>query len=385
MGGSSRKAIKKVTFKYQNYSTDSLEFQTWVDIIFNKVKLAYPIPAVIVGLFVFAVGYLMARSINFGNSYLNSFPIYLGTFGIVWVCSFLRYGSQSIHLAYEELRPCFSVPDKNYKTLIEGWFNRMASHRGNVFTSVVFALLALAVIYVSFFQAGIIKNLHLQTLRLALFKEGWFAVENRLVKASIIAFYGLCIAFPLGTSFRLLILNVLLLLKLRHLPVVPLPNIIRDRLQRTTNFYIAIALSWLVGVSLFGVLFFNRLDFMSITLTLVLNLIALGIFLIPQLVYRVLLLSSSRLANQWILKSLYNQFNIDLIERTTQHSKYMADNISAKLTKMKDLAGYIGASARSAHWVYNPLHFVLLITTQFFTIISPFIKEFVKFIFHLLN
>lgn len=372
----------KLSINPRTYATKPLEYQTWVDVIFNRVRLPFLMTAISIAAPIFLVNYFISKSINFDAYYVSSPPIHLGIFGIIWVCIIIRYSSVSFHYAYEELRPCFLVSDEQYSAVICKWFKKLASHKGNIVFSLGLALVALLVVYISFFRLDIIQMLNIKSFRPTLFLGDWYSQENTLEKAIIIGLYGLYIAFPFGTAIRLLIINFFFLLDLRRFPVIPFPNVIKFRLTKITNLYSSISLSWFVGVALFGILLFHELDVFSITSLLLVSSLGLVTFLTPQFIYRIFLVRSSFTASQWQLTSFYNQFGFEFKEKNEYNRMTLLQKeVGMELPTMGDLTGFIQATNLSSFWVYDPKDILLLLLGQGLAFGSVFFERIWKAVF----
>jgi len=372
----------KLTINPHTYATNPREYQTWVDVIFDRVRLPFLMTAILFAAPIFLVNYLISRHINFDYYYVSSPPIHLGIFGIIWVCIMIRYSSVSIHYAYEELRPCFLVSDEQYSAVICKWYKRLTSHRGNIIFSLGLALVALLIVYISFFRPDIIQMLDIKSFRPTLFLGDWYSQENTLEKAIIIGLYGIYIAFPFGTAIRMLVVNFFFLLDLRRFPVIPLPNVIKFRLTRIRNLYTSISLSWFVGVALFGILLFHELDVFSITSLLLVSSLGLVTFLIPQLIYRIFLVRSSFTASQWQLTSFYKQFGFEFSETNESNRMSLPQKEGGmELPTMGDLTGFIQATNLSSFWVYDPKDVLSLLLGQVLTFGSVYFKRIWEAIF----
>jgi len=368
----------RVRHDYQVYSTDPLDFQTWVDVLFSKLRLPTPIVATGLGLAVFFAGLVLANTIDFQYEYLGASPVYIGSFGIAWVTGIIRYASLAFHPAYEELRPCFLVDDATYKKVIDHWYGKLSNDKSNILWVAGFFAAACAVVYLAFYRPDILQSLHIESLRPIVFPSYWFTPENLHVKASIITFYGLCVAFPLATAARLLVINFLFLLSLRDFPVVPLGNIIRIRLRRITNLYTFVSVTWSVGVALFGIILFEDLDLFSILGLLALGSLGTLTFLTPQIIFMNFILCSNRIASQWTLAALCERLNIELRERQNLD---VSIEIGAEIAAMDDLAGFVEASGQSPLWVYDPSDFLFLLVAQAISLSGVFFEDFMRSLF----
>lgn len=359
------------------YGTLQKDYMLWVDIVFEKFGLHPLASATILGLIPFFVGLLISFTISFGKEYLATFPVYIGTFGIIWVLAILNHSSTTFHEAYGELRPCFLITDKEYSQLVSKWFKVFSSHKGNLIAIFSLALFAIWAVSVTIYNSQFLATIHSNSLT-EIFPSYWYLPEHKLIKAIIISIWGIFVAFPLGTAARLLFYNFFFLLQLRKLPVIPIPSTIKTRLQKINDLYIFITSTWFVGVGLFGILLFDKLDLISIVYLGVLSAFGTLTFLTPQFVYRQLLIQSHKVASQWILYSFYADLNIKLTEN--QFTKIPTE-IGSKLAKMDDLKGFVEVSKQSDLWVYDLRDFFFLLVGQVVSFGSVYIESFIKVLF----
>jgi hypothetical protein len=372
-------ANPKLHFDYERFATSPEEFKAWFDYIFEHLPFPVPVTSTIIGVLVFVGGLLLSLTIRFEREYVYTPAIYIGCFGIAWVLGVLRQASLMVHRVYEDLRPCFLVDDEKYKQVTSLWFSRMTSHTGNFSVSIFFFGLALIVVYIGVVRPDVAQSLNIKSLRpLFFFPPYWFTPDNLLLKATIIAYYGLCVALPLGTSFRLIVLNLLFLLDLQHMPVIPVAHIIRERWRGVVNLYVFISGSWFVGVALFGMVLFQTLDVLVALLLGSLGLPGILIFLIPQVVLTRYLARSYRLACDWSLQALNNLLGIELRERPRgDHAlEISADAVSLK--DLKDLANIVEAISKPERLIYSVEDFLVLVGGQVLLFASAFVQTLVQ-------
>jgi hypothetical protein len=356
---------EKIDYKY--YKTENNEYLTWIDKIFIKkntfVKIFF------LGFLIYLGGLLISISIGFHYEYIKTKIFYVGIFGILWVVSFFRFGSRSIHEAYELLRPCFLVSDDEYKCLIHKWFSKLSNLKLHLLSSLFFFCLAIGVIYVSFFMEGFLNEFKITSLRPAIVEPYWFSPENILVKALIISYYAIFAALLLGTTAVSLLMNLFFLLDLRKFAVIPLPNVVRFRLRKITNFYLMAATTWFVGVSLFGLVLFDSLDTFSICFLILLSALGTATFLVPQFIYRSLLFTSHELYSKYIIKGFYDLLHIKIKERET------VIKISNDILDKPSLIELMEASTDAKLWVYDANDILIFILGQATPIISVFVRN----------
>jgi hypothetical protein len=341
------------TLDYRKYSTNPIEFQTWLDVIYSKIHLPIPVASALIGATVFLSGFVIASTFDFSAEYFRTKAIYIGVFGIALVSGMVRYASLNIHRVFETLRPCFLIEDKPYKALISRWFSKLSKNTGNAVAIAIYGLLAILAAFAEFFSPLENRQSAL-SLKAYFFEPFWYTPENLGCKTIIIAFYGICVAFPLGIATSLLINNRSFMKDLINLPVVPMPQIVRVRLREVLDFYLRILFAWSIGVGLFGLVFFNALDALSILFLSILNVFALTTFVLPQLCYRRYLRQAEMWATRQALKRYYSRSKIKLDERPgnsiMDDAFFQADNPAQ------------GAYARPT--IYEWTDFIVLIVSQ---------------------
>ena len=270
---------------YRKYATDPANFQTWLDVIYSKIHLPIPAASALIGATVFLSGLLIASTFDFSAEYFRTKAIYVGVFGISLVSGVVRYASLNIHGVFENLRPCFPIEDGTYKSLISRWFSKLSKNTGNTVSIAIYSFLAVLLAFGDFLSP--LENRQSSvSLKAYFFEPFWYAPENLWGKAIIIAFYGICVAFPLGIATSLLVNNRSFMRDMGNLPVIPMPQIIRMRLREVLEFYLRILFTWSIGIGLFGLVFFNDLDALSIIFLSIMNFFSLTTFVSPQLCYR---------------------------------------------------------------------------------------------------
>lgn len=72
-----------------------------------------------IGLGVFLVGLIIAARIGFAEIYLDTLPVYMGVFGIVWVFCWIAWATRRLREMMEQLQPLFLVPSAEYRTGVQ--------------------------------------------------------------------------------------------------------------------------------------------------------------------------------------------------------------------------------------------------------------------------
>lgn len=341
---------------YQKYSTKPADFQTWLDRIYSKINLSIPVSSALLGAFVYFIGLSIAATFDFGKEYINTSAIYIGIFGISLVSGVVRFASLRIHSIFENFRPCFMVDDDTYISFIKRWFSELSNDAGNLIIAGVYIVLALLVAYSEFFLSPLTGRVQYGALKAYFFEPFWYQPEHLWGKAIIIAFYGICVALPLGIATRLLYLNYKFMKDLRNLPVIPLIKTIRIRFREIVDYYLYIIFTWSIGIGLFGIAFFNGLNIDSIIFLSALNILGIGTFVAPQLCYRNYVLQSARMSTRQTLTTFYSNMRVKLHERPI--SQVDASKNLQLVGATESLEGNIN------WWVYDLSDFVIFILAQ---------------------
>jgi hypothetical protein len=345
----------------------------WLDKVFEVLPFSAGTSALMLASAVFILGGLIAASVNFGHKYFSTLPVYLGFAGIALTAGVIRFASRQVHGAYAELRPCFLVEDVEYRELIVRWLRRIWSGPGNIAVAASLFSIGAAAVWVSFYAPQHLSRINLRSFRPVAFGPEWFDGTGVHAKASIVLVFGLVVAVLLGSAARMLVVNFLFLLDLRRLPVIPAANVIRSRLRAITNFYMIVTFAWFVGVGLFGVVFLDVFDPLSVGFLVTLSLIGTATFLTPQVVFRSYLASSYRLACDVALLALNLQMGIELREEECVNA--LPQRFRFNLPKVSTLGEIMDVSARPFRLVYDAEDVLVILFGQGVTV-GVFVLQF---------
>lgn len=359
-----KKTSNKNVQDYRKYSTEPADFQTWLDRVYQKLNFSLPTATLLIGIAVYLIGLSFAATFDFGRAYINSSAICIGVAGICLVTGVVRYASLNIHRVFENIRPCFMIEDAAYSSFIKRWFTRL-SNNANLIAAGVYVLLALLVAYAEFFSP-LTGRVQVGAMKTYFFESFWYGPDHLWEKAFLIAFFGICVALPLGTATRLLYLNFLFMQEVKDLPVVPLIKTTRLRFREVVDYYRYIYFTWSIGIGLFGIVFFMGLQIDSILFLTALNLLGIGAFISPQLCYRSFILQSIKAFTNRTLKKFHSSMGVALHERPSA-SKAGAENAFRN--------GAREAAQESINWwVYGVPDIALFILGQTFVYGATFLQ-----------
>lgn len=342
------------------YGTDQSDYEIWTDVAFRLSRLPRLLLVLLAGSIVYLVGLGIAAMGGFEIEYMKTPAVYIGAAGISWVLGCIRWGSLRVHLMFRDLRPVFPVDDESYLEVIKPWMRRFAQHRRNLVACTLLFAVALLLVVIAFYLPNDIREYHLQSLRPPVFPAAWYVPHDRPLKVVIVLWYGLVCAALIGTGARVLMVNVLLLWRLRDLPVVALGNVVRSRLRGITNFYVLVSMTWWIGIGLFALTFLNHYDVIAVALMGSMALLGMLTFLVPQLVFRHYILASYQLICSWALSEHLEAWKLkwDGGPSKTAHS------VLTRSAGSPTLADLVEATAKPTSWVYDSEDLLLLVIGQ---------------------
>jgi len=324
---------------YPKYATEHRSYRIWPDYLFEVFKGSVAITLIVTGTTVYLIGLVIAWPYEFMMHYVLTPAIYIGLAGILLVIGACHWGSRRVHPDYEQLRPVFTVDDDTYYRILNKWFRRFSSRKPMIVCSLIFFVVGFGGLTLAYgTSARTRKRFYLEPLRPILFGRFWYIHKFEDVGFSIILVYLILISITLGTGCWLLVANMVFLSKLRRLPVIPMPTIVRARLRRMADLYVGTSFAWSLGVALFGVLFYKDYNLLSGVFLAALFVIGVLMFSLPQAICRSYIIRSHERLCTMGLAELYKDLGMSLYERTQTTpaiSGRVADNL-ADLYSMTD-------------------------------------------------
>jgi|GEM_PF-5320467 len=192
----------------------------------------------------------------------------------------------------------------------------------------------------------------------------------------ILAYYGILIYLPLLTTFRLFWMAYGLLKFMRGLELIPEPEIARHQLNGVNDLFVFTTFTWFIGVALFGILFFQTIDLLSIVIVLSLSAYGLSLFSSSQFTFRNLLANAyDRKVEYYVLIYLKYTGAIDLMQigATTFRLPGLQDDIEQEVVKK---------IKKPQLWSFDYSNILALVIGQAIAILSPAIEQAINRIVH---
>jgi hypothetical protein len=322
---------------------------TWVDDLYRKVALHLVTVSLLCGGTVYAAGLFIALTLGFQATYLTTIPVYYGFFGISWVLGCIRWGVLRVPGMLDEVRICFK-DEQRFVNLANQSMRALGSRAGAFRMSAGVFLVGLVGLVLWFFVFG-------QDTERRLFPDLWYQ-EPLAGKTFILLVFDIGCSLPLGTGLWLIYANALFLHSLSRLDVIPLPGVLIARLRRLTAFYLIAALTWFLGVALFGLLFFKHLDALAAFILSITAAFGLVLSLGPQLVFhRFIARASSEAAGEFA-----RLFKLEFSGRIDHGN-------------LPQVTSMLQASQAGQMWVINLKDVLLLIVGQLLPLFALVLRE----------
>jgi hypothetical protein len=345
------------SIRYDSFATDHADFLTWVDKLIYAIRLPRPFAIVVVGTLPFLVGIAIAVPLGFAGYFIKAPAVYLGCTGFALVVSVLNWGSKSAHRTYEQLRPIFTVQDTLYKELLVQWFRIMSSTRRAVVFSLVLSIAIILYVALAYNATHSRAGLDLSLPGTNLLTPEWYVRQHRMAAVLILTSYGIIVLIALGTTIRILAINILFLLRLGKLPVIPMPTLVRARLRRVVDLHVGVSVMWTAGVGLFGILFYRHYNAFSLSVIVLLFLPGTLTFAVPQMIsFRYVNKSYERLCSL-ALARVYAGYGVILREQE-QPDLAVTDLLPTSLAELAQL------TERPRTWVYDAQDVFLWLASQ---------------------
>lgn len=301
---------------YRGYATTHQHYRMWPGYLLELFNLPVAVTLSATTVAVFLLGLVIAWPFGFVTYYIVTPAIYLGLAGIALTIGTVHWGSVRAHADYEQLRPVFTADDATYYRMLDKWFMTLCARKAAALSSSVFFIVGLAALILAYVTSGgVLQKFGVETLRPYLIGPVWYSYRFKHVGFSILLFFLVLISITLGTACWLLVSNTIFLWKLRRLPVIPMPTIVRTRLRGMADLYVGISLAWSFGVALFGILFYRDYGIVTGTFLAILFIIGILTFILPQATCRSHIVRSHERLCAIGLAELYEDLGMSLQER----------------------------------------------------------------------
>ncbi|HEY1390986.1 MAG TPA: hypothetical protein VGF38_20790 [Ktedonobacterales bacterium] len=313
----------------QNYGTTSAEFKLWLDYVYDRfgVTLDRRMRRYIVSLgmaaIVFLAGLLTALPFGLLSLYLTTPGVYFFTLGIAWYLGSLRWLSQSYHVQFNIVRPCFPVDDSKYKAIVRPYADRATHNRAIVVRSILVSLIFCAYFAVVYLGPDNIKSALLFGFPRS-FAPIWHSGASLIPKMIILDEFCIAASFGIYTGAHIMLETLPLFSKFATLPVVPFPQVVNDLFVGVLTVYSTGALMWSFGIVLAELIYNTQLDVIGVSFSVLFAALGLVAFFWPrQAVRRTWMRSSEEAVNVLMNRYYSDEGNVRSINELTRINKYI--------------------------------------------------------------
>lgn len=333
--------------RYRSYHAD---YRTWLDDVL-EVRPGHSARNIVMITFAnFLVGLVVSLCAGFPERYVSTPSLYLFCGGVPIALFVMYHASRRIHTAVEEMRPIFTVSDSAFKSELEVRFARIASTRGCLTTSALVFFFYASAVTLAMFAFTFISRYGLIALRPDLVGPFWYTSHEIAFKYAIFLWLGVLPSLIIGSGLWMITNILVFLLDLRNWEVIPLTSVARMRLRSIVNLLMFSSFGWFVSEGIVSVLFtghFDNLFWVCIGLLLPVGVL---LALLPQLLFRRMLLRSYSDVCTWALHELASAEGLRLKEGGRSDEWMSAFRFDAPATHLHHL---IEATAKPNLWVYD--------------------------------
>lgn len=283
-------------------------------------------------IFLFSIGLLVAIIWKFYLLYINSVSVYIGLFGIFYAFTFARIQSSSLKNVFLKIRPIFGASSEEYLKLLDKWFSRLCNNKLNFILSSIVIISAFG--FGNIFWSNALSN---KFLRFMWFMEkGWYQTPL-FPKLLILDLLGVFVFSLIATGARIFFLYIPFTREFSKLKIVVSPRLASIRFRNLSNFNLLNFFHWSICVCLIIISFsqFLNINIISVGIVILLTSIGALAFIVPQYCFNKNIRSEKeRLINQ--LTQIYRtSINSSSANLNQLELLYLLDRISEEIYTTK--------------------------------------------------
>jgi len=314
---------------------DETKYNLWVNILYNKFNISYPIVSIFLGMATFLVGYIISYIYKFNDIYSSTELIYLGTFGIIFFYTILIWATRRYVTILNTIRPCFDISDKEYFETTEKWLKLGFNNNKLLFLSFFCIILG-------YFLVILIYQYNISML--IIFPDEWLTPPV-FFKILIICIYGTVIGLLTVTGITLNYYNILLMNELGKKPIFYNHNIVK-KLLPLCNFNLINAISWIIGSGFILRAVYTKLNIIYLPFQLSIILMGFLTFFVPQYSLHITLEKSREKA----LESIDKMIEMEYKDMWKNPQYFTAEMDLMKFYALDKTRGIV---SQSKTWVYD--------------------------------
>lgn len=230
-------------------------------------------------IFLFSIGLLIAIIWKFYRLYITSISIYIALFGIFYASTFARLQSSSLRNIFLKIRPIFGKSTGEYLKFLDKWLSRLCNNKLNLISSSIVIISAST--FGNIFWSNALSN---RFLRFMWFIEkGWYQ-SPLFPKLLILNLFGVFVFSLITTGVRVFFFYIPFMRELGNLKIVVSPTLASIRFRALSNSNLLNFFHWSICVCLIVISFsqFRNINIISIGIVILLTSIGALAFIVPQ-------------------------------------------------------------------------------------------------------
>lgn len=260
------------------HNFDSNRYKYWTSYILEHLSLlsVWTGPFIFVTL-LFLAGFFITMGVDFHYQYVTTFAIYVCLFGILYAFIVAVWMPQLYIDKLVKVGSLFSISNKKYYSLLDKWLSRQCNNK----ISLGWAFIGASVtsLIANLFGPHAYSHSWLRFLRFLPLEWYRDSYLTKLLSGEILWFFVVALII---TGSRALVLNIFLMKELSALKVALSPKLTEIGYKSLANVNLLIFSNWCVGAALFIVAAYKIPNIIAIIMTILLSLIGLLTFCIPQ-------------------------------------------------------------------------------------------------------
>lgn len=347
------------------------QYRSWLDIYYDLFpENLFIIISIVTGALVYVIGLVLSLLGGFLHLYVTTYQVYYLILGIVWVSSWMRWGSINFFKIVEKIQHQYNFPQKKNSRSIENELHLITNNRLLIFVSILLTFsfyIAIFIFWISDYRPfG-------QILYIPKFlPQEWYEEPGIIFKYISIYLAITEGCFLIGTSgTQIIIFSFRTIKSLSREFIFTVPKIAVEAFKPFCDIGLKTSFSWFIGVAIIMVTGFRGLSPLILVYLSLFTFIGISVFFLPQ---------------YFIHQSLKERRNELSDSIGKEYEKFMEELKGSWNKNYKDISafkdifflnGIYSDIITSKTWVFDYATIVKLIASALIPIASVIVKEWI--------
>lgn len=255
-------------------------YRSWLDIYYDLFpEIHFIIISIVTGTLLYAIGLLLSLFGGFFHLYVTTSQTYYFILGIVWVSSWMRWGSINIFKMINKIQHQYNFSQEN--TSIENELRLIGNNRLFIFVSILLSFSYYIVIYIFWIKSY--RPFGELFCFPKFLPQEWYEEPGITFKYIHICLVATEISFLAGTSgMQILIYSFRAIKVITETFVFKVPRIAAEALKPFGDFSLKTSFAWFVAVAITMVAGFRGFSSIVCVYLSLFTLIGISVFFLPQ-------------------------------------------------------------------------------------------------------